>query len=1412
MEKESAKEWVDSTAAQFGQTLAQSVGGRPSFWPSPFVLRDSFHFFGISLRTPSEYYHFLEMTKDEKSEMNLKDGEEKQQKQSELSFGGERRKSARIWQEKEQRKRRMNQSSNLSTVSAVDHFVCTCALPSTSSAPSKCQRAPLFGKIFVQVRKSPGQPLGLGIAGGVDRPIGPIVSFLRPGFIAHRCDQIQVGDRIVSINGVNVGTLTHGQILALLRNGGSDLVDLELEYELDKDATESSRNEAALQRKTVELELVDEKSADGWGNFGLTVRGGAYGPDPTKSRPLIVTSIRAGGAAHREGRLRVGDRLTAIDGVSVRECTLAAAFGALRSASRAGRLLLTVEYDVSQLNSLRWTGDTLKLEIEKVPGIDFGAELDIRHSLSNGHTKRSSVTVKGIVPASVADRCGAIQIGDELLAIDGITLEMISGMAEAYQLLRSESAVLRLELVPTKERRERQNGEKNVQNEKKRLAKLDGMGPSQKLIPLLLPPLIAPVRFPPFSLPSLFRLPSLPLPSFSPRLIRARQLRVEEEKATTNLRRQNTKNGTKKHCQESGRTSAGSVSARLSSAPDSMGTICHSESMEVTLNQDNTNKWSSFGIVLGKRRSGECCDADGTVPMPLLIERVERGSPAEKSGVLQPGDRIISINEWNTADGTVEEAQVNQAKPSQDIWLLRLFWLTISREFAFPHFHFFLFLHLLCACSFSSARSVILLVEFSVIESVLPPGPGTLFVVRLAKRGSSLGIVCRSEHKGAAKGEPLIISDIRMGSVAHRCGSIQSGDRIHSIDDIPLGACTVEESVRLLHRSAPIVKLCIAKGGGEEQDLLLGTSHSVVYSVEMCRRGRPLGVTIASAGGISDPIVISRLMPGELAERTGALHVGDRIVAINGEPIEGKKVGHVTQMLQQCADPLNIKLCRAESSHEPGQIGQMPSVGHCFSTKTANWCSATELRFSNGIDETYEDTPKMGTPLKSVDSAVDSMEDSPPIGNKQNNLRHGTARLAHLRPSTSNNFQQVDRLSEQCCAGWDSGLSSAAATDSQSGGGQQQHNAATCQSTDVARTSLEERCCVCRNEQRSCPTTASTSPEWSTLTEKEDKEDWVRILDALETVGEEEMLRKLEECILSGQASNYTTNRGAKKCSNDFANFTQNGFFSCRFPSNFAIKGMNSLKTPLASTNYHAGESVRNIASVTLPRPQTPGEKQKGEQMCHNGNTFVVELPPPMPSPRAASNALALLTQLNSNGKVGEVSSTVPPIIPSHNASTFAPSADEEEHHRVRCSSVVPFITSPTEDDGNCEQEEEENEANEEEEDQFDSEVFTIQLCRCPYTKSFGFSVCDGTADEAARGEREQQRHGGIYVKSVVKDGPADKSGRVLPGDRILNINRRSIQFLTCDLALPLLATDRVELLLSRKRTKKGGLFKKRND
>jgi hypothetical protein len=53
-----------------------------------------------------------------------------------------------------------------------------------------------------------------------------------------------------------------------------------------------------------------------------------------------------------------------------------------------------------------------------------------------------------LIPIHRFSSCGAVGPGDELLAIDGISLELVGGLVEAYQLLRSQSAILRLELIP----------------------------------------------------------------------------------------------------------------------------------------------------------------------------------------------------------------------------------------------------------------------------------------------------------------------------------------------------------------------------------------------------------------------------------------------------------------------------------------------------------------------------------------------------------------------------------------------------------------------------------------------------------------------------------------------------------------------------------------------------------------------------------------------------------------------------------------------------------------------------------------------------------------------------------------------------------------------------------------------------
>lgn len=47
----------------------------------------------------------------------------------------------------------------------------------------------------------------------------------------------------------------------------------------------------------------------------------------------------------------------------------------------------------------------------------------------------------------------------------------------------------------------------------------------------------------------------------------------------------------------------------------------------------------------------------------------------------------------------------------------------------------------------------------------------------------------------------------------------------------------------------------------------MDSSQVVVYSIELTRKGQPLGITIASSGERGDPIIISQLASNGLAER-----------------------------------------------------------------------------------------------------------------------------------------------------------------------------------------------------------------------------------------------------------------------------------------------------------------------------------------------------------------------------------------------------------------------------------------------------------------------------------------------------------------------------------------------------------------
>lgn len=53
---------------------------------------------------------------------------------------------------------------------------------------------------------------------------------------------------------------------------------------------------------------------------------------------------------------------------------------------------------------------------------------------------------------------------------------------------------------------------------------------------------------------------------------------------------------------------------------------------------------------------------------------------------------------------------------------------------------------------------------------------------------------------------------------------------------------------------------------------------------------------------------------GGLAEKTGALHVGDRILAINGETLENRPLSDAIRLLQTSGDRVQLKIARTIKS------------------------------------------------------------------------------------------------------------------------------------------------------------------------------------------------------------------------------------------------------------------------------------------------------------------------------------------------------------------------------------------------------------------------------------------------------------------------------------------------------------------
>ncbi|XP_061383293.1 disks large 1 tumor suppressor protein isoform X4 [Danaus plexippus] len=284
--------------------------------------------------------------------------------------------------------------------------------------------------LTVVLSRAGGAGLGFSIAGGSDNPHiadDPLiyVTKLIPGGAA-AASQLQINDAILQVNDTSVENVTHAEAVDALKKAGSS-VKLKIRRRQVEDtlnvSTTSNREEA------VEIELVK-----GGSGLGFSIAGGLGNQHIPGDNGIYVTKIMAGGAAHRDGRLRVGDKLlmvknTSKGDVNLDNVTHEDAVSALKASGERVQLVLIPgprhgqpSPRTSRANTPSSTANSLRredvvdgeeprvVELEKGPqGLGFnivGGE--------DGH----GIYVSFLLAGGPAERSGQLRRGDRLLAVN----------------------------------------------------------------------------------------------------------------------------------------------------------------------------------------------------------------------------------------------------------------------------------------------------------------------------------------------------------------------------------------------------------------------------------------------------------------------------------------------------------------------------------------------------------------------------------------------------------------------------------------------------------------------------------------------------------------------------------------------------------------------------------------------------------------------------------------------------------------------------------------------------------------------------------------------------------------------------------------------------------------------------------
>ncbi|KAM7065265.1 disks large homolog 2 isoform 2-T3 [Acridotheres tristis] len=162
--------------------------------------------------------------------------------------------------------------------------------------------------------------LGFSIAGGTDNPHigddpGIFITKIIPGGAAAEDGRLRVNDCILRVNEVDVSEVSHSKAVEALKEAGS-IVRLYVR-----------------RRRPILETVVEIKLFKGPKGLGFSIAGGVGNQHIPGDNSIYVTKIIDGGAAQKDGRLQVGDRLLMVNNYSLEEVTHEEAVAILKNTS-----------------------------------------------------------------------------------------------------------------------------------------------------------------------------------------------------------------------------------------------------------------------------------------------------------------------------------------------------------------------------------------------------------------------------------------------------------------------------------------------------------------------------------------------------------------------------------------------------------------------------------------------------------------------------------------------------------------------------------------------------------------------------------------------------------------------------------------------------------------------------------------------------------------------------------------------------------------------------------------------------------------------------------------------------------------------------------------------------------------------